>query len=503
MWKYREFIHPSGELDFKFVPAAHHDKIIEALQFLEYGQDYDGNPVSKVLIMLPPGAAKSTYGSIQFATWYLARNPTHNILAASNTTDLAEGFNRRRRNVLRTAEWTTLAETQIDPNNAGVGRFQLLSGGSMTASGVGSSIVGLRANLLIIDDPIQSFEQAMSSTQLDKIWQWYISDARSRLLPTGKELMITTRWAKNDPAGRILKLIDEGKEHWHVVRLPMLCDDPQTDPLQRQLGDPLWPEWFTDEQIERNQRDPLIWSSQYQQVPLDESGSWVSPEYVQIVDDAPEELNVVVAMDLALSVGKGDYTVFVVAGIDAESRIYILDVIRGRWGPEESVQRLITLNEQYEPSHTLIDDDPAAKVFKRLALKILQDRDYYFGLDSMPLRGHDKETRAAAIRGLFMRRQVFIKQAAWTPNLLSEIYDFPGGAHDDQIDCLSLIGRHAPAMYRPSAKTKEPIQINGVVEKTVMDDDGNEVTRLFIGRDLDTLWADREAMKPRFNRYRV
>jgi len=54
MWAYREYIEPSGELDFKFAPAKHHDVIIEALHFLEYGQDWDGNPVSKVLIMLPP-----------------------------------------------------------------------------------------------------------------------------------------------------------------------------------------------------------------------------------------------------------------------------------------------------------------------------------------------------------------------------------------------------------------------------------------------------------------
>jgi len=187
----------------------------------------------------------------------------------------------------------------------------------MTAAGVGSSIVGLRANLLLIDDPIQSFEQAMSQTQLDKIWAWYESDARSRLLPTGKELMITTRWARNDPAGRILDLVEKGQESWYVVRLPMLCDDPENDPLGREHHAPLWPEWFSQEQIDRNQRNPLLWSSQYQQVPLDESGSWVGQQNIRLVDetDIPTDLNIVIGVDIALSLGRGDYTVFVVAGL--------------------------------------------------------------------------------------------------------------------------------------------------------------------------------------------
>src|SRR5690606_4062182 len=130
---------------------------------------------------------------------------------------------------------------------------------------------------------------------------------------------VTTRWARNDPAGRILDLIEEGAEDWLVIRLPMLADSPD-DPRGREYGQELWPEWFGKHQIEQNIRNPLRWAALYQQVPLDDSGSWVPFDCIQYVPETeiPKDLNLVIAVDLALSAGKGDFTVFVVAGLDAE-----------------------------------------------------------------------------------------------------------------------------------------------------------------------------------------
>lgn len=497
MRNYRRYIEPSGEPDFMYEPADHHDTIIDALHFLEYGQDWDGNPVSKVLIMLPPGSAKSTYGSVQFPTWYLARNPTHNILACSNTTDLAENFNRRRRNVILSKEWQSLSETSIDKNAQGLGLFQTESRGSMKAAGVGSSIVGTRANLFILDDPISSFEEAMSNSQLEKIWAWYSSDARSRLVPGGKELMITTRWAKNDPAGRILDLIESGHEKgWHVVRLPMLADSPD-DLLGRAYGAPLWPEHFTQEQIDRNIRDPLIWSSQYQQVPLDESGSWVDESDIRYVtdDQVPEDLNVVIAVDLALSEGKGDFTVFVVAGLDSDRNIFILDVIRRRQSADRTANDLIDLVAERRPNDVLIEDDPAASVFHNLSYEIARQRGTYLPLQKMPIRGKDKETRAAAIRGMFRQGKVLIREAPWNTDLYSEIYGFPNGPHDDQIDCLGMIGLRVPMMSTP----KPPTSKNAIEELMFLDERGVHI----LDRPLHQLFQDREDMQPRYNRDRI
>jgi hypothetical protein len=54
-----DYMRPTDELDFKFPPAAHHKLLIKAFERLVAG-DFD-----RLLIMMPPGGAKSTYVTIQ------------------------------------------------------------------------------------------------------------------------------------------------------------------------------------------------------------------------------------------------------------------------------------------------------------------------------------------------------------------------------------------------------------------------------------------------------
>ena len=452
MWSYQEYL-ATAHADFQYPPAPHHDVMIEALHALERDE------CKGVIIMAPPGSAKSTYVSVQFATWYWSRHPAHHILACSNTTDLAENFNRRRRNVCFSEEWQRLSGTAVAKDQQGVSRFANNAGGSMTAAGVGAAIVGLRANLLILDDPVMSLEQAMSSTQLDKIWSWFETDARSRLVPTGKTVIVMTRWAKNDPVGRLLAAIARGDEPgWHVVRLPMLADS-DNDPMGRPLNEPLWPEWFGEHQITQNQRDPLRWSALYQQKPMDDTGSWVPVEKLITEVSAPDELTYVIAVDLALSVGQGDFTVFTVAGMDSARNLHVVDVRRERIPPNESVDLAFDLTRRYSPTAVLIDDDPAAKVWTRLAYELARERNFYIPLYPLPTRGKNKETRAAAIRGFLLSERVRFVQAPWTADVFHELLEFPSGAHDDIVDTLSLLGRHFVSTSAPSApveKNRDP-----------------------------------------------
>jgi predicted phage terminase large subunit-like protein len=290
----------------------------------------------------------------------------------------------------------------------------------------------------------------MSATQLEKIWDWMITDFRSRLVPNGKELIITTRWARRDPAGRILDLIASGVETgWHVLRLPMLCDS-ENDPMERAIGDPLWPEWFTERMVQEAKRDPLRWSALYQQRPLDESGAWVPMENVHLNDKTPSALNHIIAVDLALSVGRGDYTSIVTTGLDEDRHIHIVDIQRRRIPPNETADLLFELCHRFSPSAVLIDDDPAAKVFTRLLYELARERRQSIPLMPLPLRGRDKETRASAIRGWFLQDRVHIKRALWNDDLIREINEFPTGDHDDQIDALGLVGRYLVSAWSPS-----------------------------------------------------
>ena len=258
---FRAYMAPTGLVDFQHIPARHHQIIIAALERLEHGA------ISKLLILAPPGSAKSTYCSVQFPLWYLARHPDQQILCVSNTEGLAENFSRRRLAGALTQSWSVLAETELDPKAQAINHPQTLLGGGIKIAGVGGSIVGFRSSLNVLDDPISKQEDALNPAALDKQWDWYVNEYRTRLKPGSPELVISTRWAKNDIAGHLLR---EEPEQWTVLRLPMLADRDD-DPLGRAMGEPLWPEYFTPEHIADKQKHPFLWSTQFQQQPLDVS----------------------------------------------------------------------------------------------------------------------------------------------------------------------------------------------------------------------------------------
>ena len=174
MDRFQQYIQPTHNLDFALPASRHHRIMQDGLEQLFRGD------IKRLMILSPPGSAKSTYTSIRFVTWALANEPTLSILCCSNTTELAEAFNRRRRAVCLTPEWERLSNTTLHADDRGVSRFATAVGGASVAAGVGSTIVGFRSDLNVIDDPHKSFEESQSSVQLQKIYDWYMTEFRSR-----------------------------------------------------------------------------------------------------------------------------------------------------------------------------------------------------------------------------------------------------------------------------------------------------------------------------------
>ena len=84
----------------------------------------------------------------------MATSPNHAILAASHTTELAERWGRRVRNLIARHS-ATLGLRLADDSHA-AGRWELASGGEYYAAGVGTAIIGFRAHGALVDDPIRS-----------------------------------------------------------------------------------------------------------------------------------------------------------------------------------------------------------------------------------------------------------------------------------------------------------------------------------------------------------
>src|ERR1700740_27847 len=300
-------------LNLGFLPARHHQLLIERLEALEKGE------IRRLMVWMPPGSAKSTYTSILFPPWYMGRNPKAPVLGVSNTTELAERFSRRARNITSGTLYRNVFGFGCAADSQAAGSWENEQGGEFFAAGIGSAIAGRRARLGLIDDPIKSREEADAERTRDKQWEWYLNDFLPRLLPDASQVLIQTRWHEYDLSGRILER--EGST-WNVLKLPMIA--VLNAPLGREAGDRLWPEWFTEEMVETARKDHRAWNALYQQDPAPEDGEYFKREMFNEYQVQPQNLHLYGASDYAVSEGEGDYTEHGIFGLDFNGDLYLL-----------------------------------------------------------------------------------------------------------------------------------------------------------------------------------
>lgn len=429
-----------------FKPARHHRMILAAVKAL-FDDAYD-----VLLIAAPPGSAKSTYASIVAPAWALARDPRSDVLLLGATASLAQRFSRRVRNLLLDPKWTYAAKGNVTlaEDSQAVDDFSTSAGGSLRAFGSGASILGNRADLAIIDDAVVSFEQALSETQLEKLGEWLKSDVISRLKPTGKVLCIQQRMAHNDAFG-FLERHYERSPATRVLKLVLRMEAEHEDPLGREPGEILWPEWFTPKHVEQAKLDALRWSTMNQQRPVVGIDEWCPPTAL-VIDDAPppEEVRAMYGTsDFATGSGKvGDFTVHAALAVtmatDGRRHIHICDLYRKRTDPREGVDVMMYMARKWRIRHWLIDDDLFAKTLKGFFEERMVRSDFRFRIEPISMGGKDKPTRATALRAMLLDGTVHAVRGPWLPALQAELSAFPvaqGPGVDDQIDALGLLPR--------------------------------------------------------------
>jgi predicted phage terminase large subunit-like protein len=124
-------------------PALHHKLIISELEKVERGE------TRRLMLIFPPGSAKSTYSSMEFPAWYLGRNPGKLIIGASNVADLAARFGRKARNIVGSKEFKAVFEDTLSADAAASDDWETVKGSEYKAVGVGGTIAGRRADCVL------------------------------------------------------------------------------------------------------------------------------------------------------------------------------------------------------------------------------------------------------------------------------------------------------------------------------------------------------------------
>ncbi len=219
----------------------------------------------------------------------------------------------------RPSSQTLCAELSVQPVSAQ--SFQLVGGGSHYTTGAESKIAGRRAALLISDDVV-SEQDAYSDTRRNKINEWYIGGARSRMLPYGAEVVVNTRWNIDDLSG-YLQDIDKGSDNpWRIIRFPAILDEDGASYYGLKVGDSFWPELWPVEIFLELQRimSPSKFNAMYQQNPIPADGNIIKEEFWQEWDldkeDEPWCEAVLASLDTAFSEKTtADYSAYTVWGV--------------------------------------------------------------------------------------------------------------------------------------------------------------------------------------------
>lgn len=429
--------------------AAHHAIILREMQ--QCMETKHG----RLMIMAPPGSAKSTYASVVAPSWYLGNGNDRRLILASYGDDLARRHGRRTRQLLKSPEAVGILQCTLEGDSRAADEFGLTNGSEYIACGIMGGVTGNRAHGIVIDDPIKGREQADSQVIRDRTFQAYEDDLLTRLIPGGWVVIINTRWHEDDPCGRILPQDWAGESGdikcrdgntWRVLCFQAECQT-HTDPLRREIGQMLWPEWFDEKHWAQFRLNRRTWSSLYQQRPAPDDGIMFRRDDMGVYERIPEGLRIIAGSDNAVTPDGGDWTEQGVAGMAPDGSLYLLDWWRGQVGPEIWIERQIDLMVKHKPLAWFCEAGPIRRATEGRLRARMADRGVNCRLEYLPTIA-DKPTMAQSIIALAGSGKLWWPRAAWVAELQRQCLVFPAGSPDDGVDTLGIIGRGADSLGR-------------------------------------------------------
>lgn len=233
-----------------------------------------GKPIKYLIINMPPGYGKS-YTLANFANWCYGQNVKNKIITVSYNNIIAPEFARTTRDMVQEEgepgedSYTTrdfFPHVKVKYGDASVMKWSLEgSYASYLATSFDGTVTGMRGNIIIIDDPIKNAKEAANEAVKEAHWNYLKNTLSSRALPGALWIIVLTRWATDDLAGR---LIETYQDKCHVLKLTALDTD---SPDGTSTCEDLFP--TEDLQDKRETLDNDIWGANYMQTPIDKKGA--------------------------------------------------------------------------------------------------------------------------------------------------------------------------------------------------------------------------------------
>jgi hypothetical protein len=104
--------------------------------------------IQRLMISMPPGHGKSFAASHYFPAYYLAKNPTKNVIFSTHKQELSDSFGLKVRNVIKSDEHRRLfPDVGISADKTAAGEWMTTQAGGYHATAVGANVTGRRGDI--------------------------------------------------------------------------------------------------------------------------------------------------------------------------------------------------------------------------------------------------------------------------------------------------------------------------------------------------------------------
>lgn len=389
-------------LEGDLTPTPMLDMIAQAVQ------DTVQQPRGRLLVSSPPQIGKSMTVAIWGAVRALVGDPSLRIVVASYSESLARRHVRTARDLV--ARYGSDARDSLTgmqlQDRLGIGlqgdkrtetEWQVAGArGGMYAVGVGGSLSGKPADLLIVDDPIKGMAEADSELVKKRLLEWWQSVALARLSPTASVVLVQTRWTEDDLAGYAL---EEGG--WEYLNFPAVAEQGVPDALGREPGTPLrTSRGHTEDTWEQTKAavGPRVWAALYQGVPTPVGGGLFLREWFERhrLAQAPRLQQRLVSVDPA-ETGNRDEAGVVALGCTPDGRVVLTHDWSGRMTSEQWARKAVLLALVTQAQELVFEAYTTEQTYHRVLVQTWQQVEKELQL--LRRYGGDVQAAAAALQG--------------------------------------------------------------------------------------------------------
>jgi predicted phage terminase large subunit-like protein len=413
----------------------HVHAIIHKLELVRRGK------IRRLIINVPPRSMKSTICSVAFPAFMLGHDPTKRFICISYGSDLAIKLGNDCREIISSSWYRQLfPDTRISSLKNAETEFATSRFGFRISTSIEGTLTGRGGDIIILDDPIKPID-AFSDSKRERVNNSFVNTILSRLddKRAGSIIIVMQRLHEDDLVGRLLR---EAPEEWHVLSLSAIAEQEERIQIGeqryhvRRVGDLLHAEREPLSVLEsyRRQIGSEVFAAQYQQSPVPREGAMIKRAWPKRHDRLPERnssARIIQSWDTAIKGNEqANYSVCT-TWFYQDRRYYLIDVFRDRVDYPRLKLQATASAKLHKPNVILVED---AGLGTALA-KELHDA----GLPAIAVKPQfDKRTRMSIQSAKFESGHVLLPTAApWLDDFELELFSFPGGRYDDQVDSVS------------------------------------------------------------------